>query len=300
MSDRVATIGGSTAGRDHFPYTASPNIADIGSPSTGDYTQYPLGVDLSKACKWFYLVKWWALSIAVDYSIYDNDGNFVGSSSGTLYVEVSLPVNENGTFTAPSREAELIYPPANPWGIRIGGGTIQDNGSAATRAFNWAFSSDITHVSGQFAGGALLFLFYLSRSPVWDGSVFRFFSKINAVAGDLDYSKFFSDGSSGSSAGDTTVDGEIYPVNKEGAGTAGYGTLYILDAITASFNPVEWWPYKNNNGDPVYDTSDGSVLNDPLGGDFPTPSIEVFTQLEIGGDVGKLNVKTDNSDWVPV
>lgn len=63
--------------------------------------------------------------------------------------------------------------------------------------------------------------------------------------------------------GKITVDGNEIRVYVTSFSDSGIDTgSVVVDLIVA---PSEYWPYANSNGDPVYNTSTGATLTDPLG-----------------------------------
>ena len=63
MGTRVAIIGGSQAGRDHFPYA----IADLGAAAKGQGTSRPFALALDQMMKWYYRVSRWKVEIEGSY-----------------------------------------------------------------------------------------------------------------------------------------------------------------------------------------------------------------------------------------
>lgn len=66
----LQVIGGTTPGRDHFPYPdVVADYTTVGGFTTpGDGTFFPLTSNITNHCRWYYIVKKWRLAVAFNSS----------------------------------------------------------------------------------------------------------------------------------------------------------------------------------------------------------------------------------------
>lgn len=92
MSDRVAIIGGSVVGRDHFPFAV-----------TEDEPAYPTSGSIGFQCALFYVVRTWIVNV---------DLAPVGA---TEFGPFFLDATDSGSNITASRESDLVTHPEPYW-----------------------------------------------------------------------------------------------------------------------------------------------------------------------------------------
>lgn len=208
MADRVAIIGGSTLGRDHFPF---PIADDTGVDGVS-------GVPLDSAMKWFWLVKKWHVEAELSLD-----------PAGDFYIEHEFEM-------LPTREADLV------------------------REDMWSFED--SHIDGDVLLNFSVKPYLMQFTGADD---FRFPITVFAVDSNLgivisNYEHFGTDDTIDEATDCDSITRLAY-----------YGPTATndLDVGYINITPVEFWPHAYKNGDPVYDTTDGSrlePLRDPLNG----------------------------------
>ncbi len=282
MADRVAIIGGNTAGRDHFPFP----IKDIGSETGGFYTDvgdgrfHPAVIGLSEAAQWCYLVKKWHFELTCDYSVGYGDGSLAGSAALSFdYVHKWTPHEENdvpGDNVLPTRESDLVLP---RWGALGPNGVITLRFNNFVNLADAPGDFDITNVSSSVSnddgsGEDLLLLSFThevfgSRFSSWASGlapsvlVNLATTERTVTSGYLE-TDYFSSTVFSEDAGTFTIGSISVPLKEDGAGAIPFLHYRELTNVFVSITPLEFWPYATKAGAPVYDTSTGEQLADPF------------------------------------
>jgi hypothetical protein len=249
-SSRVAFIAGSTSGRDHFPQPA----IDGGFLGTDVYPDeyYPLGLSLTQAMKWTWLVKQWSMTGTVTFDATNLLDSSVTNFTAT-YDVVLNPYDNVFSFNI-STESSLV----NLFGIVVQSGTADvdpanagffENGLGMLDSSypSFVFHDDLLHpeidysaqIDGQLA------------DPMSD----TFFSLIISTRKTVGTGDF--------AAGGIVIDGHALPVYYDLSNTNNC-TLSNVQFEPIIVAPSEYWPYATKAGDPVYDTSTGAQIADPL------------------------------------
>lgn len=280
MADRVAFIGGSTAGRDHFPFPVLGLDPSYGP--FGNHTAFPVSMDAATALTWWARVRRWHCHILVSYlfPVDDGAGGWVWSDeplTGSVDFEFAIPLdptNYSGA-SAPTREAELVT--FNPIGAD----------PSLTEYLNWNKGQDvaalypafgITDYAESFEDDNEPFFFVMAfpLTPYWHD---------DAITFQVEFA-IFADGSSqsASSAVDETdhpilISAEAVSIFSEtpeqfpafsfglratDPGDAEIGVIKFHGDTHIDLYPAEYWAYANNSGSPVYNTATGEQLVDPL------------------------------------
>lgn len=161
-------------------------------------------------------------------------------------------VSETTTITFNSTPPEDFDPPSGS-----ASGTFDSVGAAGstvqigTGGFNGVFFDPVTKLFyPEINFGSSIILHY--------GGALSFSGSVDQVS---------------SSGGFLTVDPVVVPTFQLPLQIAGHinpfrGMFAPTDITSAGISPVmtaqEFWPYANSVGDPIYDTADGSVINDPF------------------------------------
>lgn len=250
MSDRVAFIGGKTAGRDHFPWATY----DIFTPAeAGDL--YSKGITFESAMKWVWRVKKWELSGTIDFDV-----NSPAEGMGSLHCEIlnttlasAYRFNPPGAAVAITRESELVLgplfnvvPPVDYTIVNPFPGVTADP-VLTDMAVN--LLADDAYPLIYYGGDGLFYPiidlnWVINGDDNWDG-----YQVVGAS------SRFSVD-----SSNRITIDG--YNVGY-GIGFAGSAVEASI-AVALTLSPKEFWPYATKSGVPVYDTATGAQLADPL------------------------------------
>lgn len=224
MADRVAIIGGSTVGRDHFPFP----VVELTESDFGIGTPYPIPLQLSEAMVAFYLVKTWRITIDITRTVAPFPPDPI---AGTYYVSagqlgISSGPPDEGPYT---RESDLVA-------------TRGTSGGDDTTTSNFAMFCSEEEISGASFG----------RMGWFDGLFYpMLLIDVDSSGGPSSYDE---GSSAGNTAGDLSFSGRFLGLMSVDPGYSG----------TVDISPHEFWPYATKAGLPVYDTSDGSVLNDPF------------------------------------
>lgn len=234
MGDRVAIIGGKTTGRDHFPFPVETiDDSDVG-PQPDNV--YPYGFNVDNACLAYYRVKKWQIDVNLTRTVPDPPNpDIVEPIVGTYYAEAGATI-DNGTVITDGydRESDLVVPRVT---------ASSDN--ATTSNFRMFATDD------EFSNP-------IGKRIVWAGTLGE---------GPI-YPMFYIDADS--PGGPSTL---TDPSTGHGGSVLNWlgnsFTLYSADtgyAGTIDVYPVEYWPYatKPPASLPVYDTSTGAQLRDPL------------------------------------
>jgi hypothetical protein len=256
-SSRVAIIGGEEVGRDHFPIP--PNlIVDLGATPTGEYTNYPLIVDLPTACQWFYLARAWRFNLTANYGKYVN-GVHTENGSGDISVLLEPSVYDSAfNQFQPTTESDLLYDRRIGYFFNFTPGDDPSSGLGVSNYSN-SFVSDVQLELAlaiyfgipKFAGGDFYFRLSLGFGTGSGASPSN-----TSTTSDLgDFFGYFEV--------TTTGDSILVPISMANDPT-GLGTEYLLQGGLADLAPEVLWPYATKGGLPVYDTATGAQLRDPL------------------------------------
>jgi hypothetical protein len=257
MSDRVAIIGGSTVGRDHFPYI---NIAEDFTSSWGPLTEYPFRVDLDHAMRWFYLVRKWQLVMDITYQIVTSGTYDAGGHTANLTVTLEPNVYDaDFNSRQPVREADLVSDRRIGYFFNFIMPADDPSSGAGVSGYSNSFPPEL---GLEFA---LALFFGVPKYSAGD-FVFRFDFAFNwSNVGFISYAELTEEGPLASFFVDDQEVG-LSIANE----VVGLGTEYNVTAFSASLLPSEFWPYATKpsvdhpDGLPVYDTATGARLRDPL------------------------------------
>lgn len=240
MSDRVAIIGGSTSGRDHFPFA----ITDSGSSLP--IQTFPFGLSLADFASLFYKVKTWRTEITVSWT----GVGPIGYTGGVTVVwrPIVFPQfpSELGPYE-PTRESDLVLPRGLDWSWDHDEGYSSDGPVI--------ISADFT---GDDFSGYAIEVDYNNNAHFFDD---LFWPQVVI-------SVFSADGNRANTweaaltrhVGDFTFLGtETVPLNA----AALSGGLGITDCEVI-MTVEDYWPYATTTGEPVYDTSTGEILRSPF------------------------------------
>lgn len=224
MSDRVAIIGGETEGWDHFPFAVTED-------NESDLTKEGFSGDLNRMSRLFWVVKKWRVTAYLE--LLTDGGSDILDIEADFDVTDALIYSDDYQIT---READLVLGQSLIWSASDG-----DNSLIVT--FNPNF---LTKQEGDnFFFPVIIHAFNESNETT-----------LQNTGRDLE---------EGGPVPDTSTDPDT-SVNFGGCENFAYYYLAgrTLSALQLSMAPIEYWPYATKAGLPVYDTSDGSVLNDPL------------------------------------
>jgi hypothetical protein len=293
MSDRVAIIGGGTSGRDHFSWPAQDSTPWDGTTAfpfpvgVGTGTNYPGKVSLAVTAKWLLRVKKWRVTIPAFH-----DGNDDADYSGFTFDTLPFYNSFSGGATEITTESELVLSNfANIGGVED---WTMDQGQ------QWGGDASIG-INDGLNGAGLFFesgQFYLDISFRIRGFVG---DPTEDAPGDLEdhgHLIIISDRSSTgfpadwSSCGSLVIDSTLtVTLFKHHAGTTLSGNITL--------DPLEYWPYSARDSSPIYNTSTGAQLQDPLA-DYDVGQIdEIITQAIIGVP-STLVVHRNPSPWTAV
>lgn len=249
---RVAIIGGSTAGRDHFPFA----VPDIDAPTVAAWGFWPQAISLDEAMEWFWRIKTWRLTgeFSCDVHIDDGEGNI---EDGTITVELTAGGNHILTSSPATREADRVIELGASGGeTNEEGITTVPSGDTPIIAFNEA--SILRVGAGEwmyYSGGQFYPGMWVSLGVAMEGYI---------VASDNGYTVSIPLGGVRTTASDVSISVNGHSlylgVSDDSSG------LVTVSNINGSFalDPLEYWPYATKAGLPVYDTATGAQLNDPL------------------------------------
>lgn len=234
---RVAIIGGSTAGRDHFPF---PHLVlTPGSPLPK--IDYPIGFNATDYCKMFYVVRKWALDLSISWT------NSIGSFAGGVSLKWEPKLYPEGEPRAMVRESEIVIPKGVPFGWTYDEGYDIDGPIITDESFTGdvfgGYSVDFTYDQPLFYESSLFCRFGIEVDSDGQFSCGSLLASRPRTVGQLTLSGF-------------TPTAPILAANLSGA--LGVNTCDV------TISPVEYWPYATKAGLPVYDTATGAQLNDPL------------------------------------
>jgi hypothetical protein len=232
VADRVAIIGGSTPGRDHFPFPVEDIPVGV---LTGDGTPYPFSLTAAEACHLVMCCKTFRLtSGAITY----NPG------------PDTLPSVTSDLSVARSREAEVVISS----GIEDSGAITQETGGSQTYVY---FQPFLSLIQPDYGSGLAW------DSQLWCG----FRAGINIYESDdpddpappFEFGLFTHDILEGGLSGGTltfttSLITKTVPLYRVGMD---YSSDITLECI-------EYWPHATKDGSPVYDTATGAQLADPL------------------------------------
>jgi hypothetical protein len=280
VSSRVAIIGGTTSGRDHFPFVAE-------SDTGGDSTIRPYSVDLATMAKFFYTVKKWRFYMEFDFDVRFTAHDYSGH--GVVQFDLVPKVRTSPAeydLTEWSQESQVVMARS---GVRcvfqlrsdgtVGAGvnegdeipfvTSDPTGESSSN------SEDFDSSGEDWLSGELYFNLFDTK---FDSAFLPFIGlRYDTISGT---SNFASDGTG---AG-TEPNGRFY-LDQDGFGhyaqlygptfPTGPGEYVRVAGFSCNLSPLEYWPYATKpifddlgnliGGNlPVYDTDTGETLNDPL------------------------------------
>lgn len=255
--DRVAIIGGSTSGRDHFPWPV-PDGAFIAT-ATYPAQYFPLSLSLVDAMKWVWKVKKWKLAGAITFDVTR------ASDSTTATYTVTYDLNVYGfdshDFLPLDRESKLVI----LYGVFVFDGDTTFSGGFAGAPTPEFFDNGMGILNSDYPSMVSNEdLFYPqidfvaqidgNPDPPEAGTFFRVRLTTRNVDVDiLDDPSTIEEGIS--------IDGHPLPlfcsVNTDNA------TVSNVQS-TLTLAPIEFWPYATKGGLPVYDTATGAQLRDPF------------------------------------
>lgn len=125
-------------------------------------------------------------------------------------------------------------------------------------------ASNVTSSVTGFTSGSVLHgnLSFTMSNMALDSDTGLFYPDLNVLLQAPDESFTAESGGAGVPYGTLSVDSIL---NTDIVGPEDLGTTTLFyDNIVAVITPLEYWPYATIGGDPVYDTSSGAQLNDPL------------------------------------
>lgn len=257
MGDRVAIIGGSTVGRDHFPFP----VSDL-SVASGSDTFYPLLVDVDTMCRWFFRVRAW--DVVVNSEWMDGFGN---SYSHNIFLNAYETVSvADDVWEVPTREsswAVLSKIGLNAYWEDFEGSFFYLDGSDPLEQGGSVITNFDSNNSDEESNYELSVGF---GSPLWVAGEEKLTCQLiwHGTSGNVVFHTF-PEGLFGSTP---TVCGHLYfddqtplPIYRQTPG----GSAAHLVSMDVFVDPAEYWEYANKAGDPVYDTSTGAQLTDPLG-----------------------------------
>lgn len=278
VSSRVAIIGGTTPGRDHFPFPVTDSDGDAFG-HFGNHTVYPLDFELSDAMYLWARVKRWHFEVTVYYQIVTgtDDGmggetwDFGPTQNAGCSFKFRLPLDHFPSApTPPTMESDLVLTPELVYAMELNlGGTFTDS------VFDVTDYSDFnTDVSGVPFAFRLTFVPY----PVWHPDTGKFTFYIECVCGsndqtastsklpdDSDYPALLNEdfcilNSAGVDFGDFTFGARATENIAEAERS---GEIKFVD-MQLTIQAQEFWPYATRAGDPVYNTTTGAQIRDPL------------------------------------
>jgi hypothetical protein len=320
MSDRVAIIGGSEVGRDHFPFPVKNRTA-LSLPAnvfgTGAY--YPLIFDEDTMCSHFYRVKKWHFSLQlsarlangyIDPAHHENGFTF---DSGAVYVDFDfeLKIDDPTTNYVPTRESDLVISrdPGEDlyFEVLIGANDIS---SVTDDSDHFSISNVIVnnYVFDDGSGEALFgcvfnFGFNYGQAMVWNaGHTCLFSFAIGGDDGEDCGTYYLIPGFETMNVGDK---GQAYlgtqPTLIRGAVQDEHHRRH-LDTVDLQVFAAEYWPYAARDNSPIYNIYDGSQLQDPLS-DYDVGDIEETITQRVGTGLGEPNtlvIHRNPSPWIAV
>jgi hypothetical protein len=248
MPDRVAFIGGSTWGRDHFPFPTYQ--------ITPSETVYPIGISFEAAMSWIWRVKTWKIEGTIGFTV-DGTYGFLANIYNTNRSS-SVRANPLGGAGIPiTSESGLVCQPIitgfEPFDYDINN-PIPDTIEPTFEYF----------VVNLFQEFLLPLGYHESAGP------YHFWPSINVdfrLGGDSGGEGFQIDGGTAHPTGEIvtgtpfTIDGwEVSPIKCLVSGAVDAESV----AISLAMTPIEFWPYATKSGLPVYNTATGEQLRDPL------------------------------------
>lgn len=264
MGDCVIVEGGTELGRDHFPWAAQDEL------NVGDNYLYKFGIDLARACKWFYRVKRWhvvavcsALRIPTSGSPSDATWSFSFDFQFNVFFEDPETFEALGHKTANDvRESDLV---ANSYvdSLNFTTETTQsdfnhiDDDPEATNIGHYVTNFTSANAGGRSKSCSFYFVPWFMR---WNGGAF--WLPFTCNISDPDFSVTTSFQASASATGSLSVDGVTTPWwARQFHTTAPYDEF---TGYSVTMTPKEYWPYATTAGLPVYDTTTGAELRDPF------------------------------------
>lgn len=279
MSDRVAIIGGSTVGRDHFPFA-------VGDGTGGANTIRPYTLDLANMAKYFYTVKKWRFFMEFDYN--DTVSGVTTSGHATLQFDL-IPKVRTGpneyALESWTHEDQVVQPRSGvrcvftlKWDGTVEAG-IDEGDEIPFDTLNGIGSASYDNGSGEsLLLGELFFDLYDTKYN--DGFLPFVALRYDAISST---SLFATDGSaSGSTSGGVLVldhlgaaFGTAAIVGQFGSGD---GTFIFTNGYRVSLDPQEFWPFSGDGSGSQYQAI--------------TQNNDYVPQT--------LNVLTDSAPWVAV
>lgn len=272
----VPFVAGDTPGRDHLPQGTSP-IAD--RPSGDFATLYPVGFTLDEMMKLAWLVRKWEVNGTADWVLVET----LTTSDSMSYSPAVQDVQPYGGYDGQEHYArhkiilvgeEELAPDERYLTMAYGPNAnyiAMDRTGPHVGAYHWRLkanfqatsgtNADLRSPVGYFDAGSNLFYPLLvfnvamdtSDNPSFPGHAMTSYRALISGVG--------SNGR-GSVVGSCTILGKSFDLYSASALTGPGFTLSMSAAFTLT--PIEYWPYKNSVGDPVYDSTTGDTLNDPF------------------------------------
>lgn len=277
----MAIIGGKTIGRDHFPFP----VIDISAYGPfGNHTIFPIDLDVATALYWWAVVNTWHYDVQVTYQTTiedpDNPGTYIWTDNKTAEASFTfqVPLDDSTNVGPPTREAEtvLFAPVDNPndsptidWATSFTLDDIQAENP------NWGIL-DYSY-SGPDDDVAFGFTLIFPLTPYWHADTGKLVFHIelsieddtgqaaSTSVGVTDYPNLLNDNGNLINSAGTGFSEVSYGIRATDPGTPAVDSLKFID-VQSTIQAQEFWPYatKPPASLPVYDTGDGSVLNDPF------------------------------------
>lgn len=295
MHYRIPYIGGNTKGRDHWPFPTSTLTAPMNTDT------YPIKPGTDTLCRWLWRVKTWELtgSIAIDFT--NTDPISLAFCEGTItatydFLAPSIhPPSGSGSNMANTTELNLI--PGVNGAAQIGasfapmvsgtsftgsGATFQDVGSGV-----FTMTATCSGSFGNPPASAFLLTADVSASfslqhsfnpigwnetegaaPVLDISTAVLMQLGPRSSGNITAQIVADSSTDGGFAThvepDNILDGLNVPMYSATNLSSTSMTLVSHTVSPVTITPIEFWPFVNSQGQPVYDTGSGAIINDPF------------------------------------
>lgn len=253
VNHRVAFIGGTTSGRDHFPWA----VIDGPDPSVAPY--FPITLSLEQAMRWTWRVKEWGVSGQFSFRVTrDSDGTY-----GDYTVDYAMTLKPYYLVSGGPN------PPvgSEPYLVVLFGVVVFVNSSSISNGFP----------------GTPAPIFFANGMGMLDSSYPSLVSDSGQLKPEIDLTTEVQ--GTPDSGGASSFSFTLSSVNPGGATTVASGLLidgipvdlyYTTETDSCSISnfaisdlsadPVEFWPYAAKDGSAIYDTSTGAQLQDPLSG----------------------------------
>jgi hypothetical protein len=271
VSDRVPYAVGTKKGVDHIYSPIHEQAGGVPDTTAGGYV---LGLSLDNIMRWSWRVKKWQITGSVSWTVFPpfahpsfvvtytipgstflelkSGAGIVTRERGILHdslsnrlgnigwpADVGLILSQSPSVAFPS--GVHLAPPDPGWGLELSGNVFETDGNVIFETGAQQFWPHIT--LKIFAS----IKYYTDDAP----------ATIIPVGGSFGTYKVTGLGPAPDSA-TFTIDGISTPIYIT---DAGFGSP---NAINVAVTPVEFWPYQNRLGQPVYDTASGVLVNDPF------------------------------------